>query len=358
MTLFRYASNCLALSLFTAAISLFGQPSSTKAADEPPKPASIVVNATGGAMGKAQRVAFYSEFEKRYGIRVIDSSPADLSKLRAMVESGNVQWDVTEIPGQEGLLAKKLGLLQPFDRKIVDLSHFPDEYKDNEHLYPFILYSTVLGYRKDAFPNDSHPKGWADFWDVKRFPGRRSLRNHPVDNLEFALLADGVKRENLYPLDLDRAFRKLDEIKPHVSVWWTTGAQPAQLLIDKEVVLASGWNGRFYDIIKAGAPIEIEWTGGSMKVTTFGIPKGVKHPYWSQKFLAVMAEPKQQAIFTNILGYPGLDFESIKYVDPKITPYLVSNPDHYAKQFRISDEWWLENGPAAMQRWQRWMLDR
>lgn len=323
---------------------------------EPPKPESIVVNSSGGAVNKALRKAYFSEFEKRYGIKVIDTSPADTSKLRAMVESGNVQWDVTEIPGQDGLLATKLNLLAPLDHKIIDLSEFPEHVKHSKYLFPRSIYSTVLAYRTDVFKNRPHPKTWAEFWDVKKFPGRRSLRNHPIDNLEFALLADGVKPENLYPLDVDRAFRKLDQIKPYINVWWTSGAQPAQLLVDKEVVLATGWNGRFYDLIKKGAPIAIEWGEGAMKESSFGIPRGAKHMYWSQKFLAVMAEAKRQAVYANELAYPGLNLESVKYVNAKVRPYLVTYPENFRKQFRISMEWWAEHGPAVKERWNSWML--
>ena len=126
-------------------------------------------------------------------------------------------------------------------------------------------------------------------WDVKRFPGPRSMRNHPIDNLEFALIADGVPMDKLYPIDFDRAFKKLDQIKPHVTVWWSTGQQPAQLLLDKEVVLATGWNGRFYDLIKKGAPVEIEWNEGALKQGSFVIPKGAKNVYWAKKMLAEMS---------------------------------------------------------------------
>ena len=157
------------------------------------------------------------------------------------------------------------------------------------------------------------------------------MRNHPIDNLEFALIADGVPKDKLYPLDLDRAFRKLDQIKPHVTAWWTTGAQPAQLLLDKEVVLATGWNGRFYDLIKKGAPIEIEWNEGALKQGSFVIPRGAKHQYWANKFLAEMAIPQQQAIYASEMGYPGLNLESLKYVDPKVKDYLPTN-EKYLEQ--------------------------
>ncbi|MFI4986393.1 MAG: ABC transporter substrate-binding protein, partial [Alphaproteobacteria bacterium] len=263
--------------------------------DEPAKPERIVVNDSGGAMGTWMRKAFFDAFEKMYGIRVVETSPVDFGKLRAMVESGNVEWTVTEIGGQDAIRAVKLGLVEKIDDAIVDRSKFSADVRA-PYLFTTAIYSTVLGYRKDAF-KDGHPKSWAEFWDVKRFPGPRSLRNHPVDNLEFALLADGVAADKIYPIDMDRAFKKLDEIKPYVTVWWTTGAQPAQLLLDKEVVLASGWNGRFFDLVLHEAPIDIEWGEGALKQGTFVIPRGAKDAYWGQKFLALMTDAKAEAIY-------------------------------------------------------------
>ena len=128
---------------------------------------------------------------------------------------------------------------------------------------------------------------------MKKFPGPRSLRNHPVDNLEAALMADGVAKDKLYPIDVDRAFKKLDQIQPHINVWWTTGQQPAQLLVDKEVVLATGWNGRFYDLIRKEAPLAIEWNGGILKQGSWVVPKGAKDQYWAMKMLA--ADVRSQA---------------------------------------------------------------
>jgi len=331
-------------------------PLAQSSAQEPAKPDHIVVNDSGGAMGTWMRKAYFDAFEKAYGIRVVETSPVDFGKLRAMVESGNVEWTVTEIGGQDAIRAERLGLVERIDDTIVDRSKFPAEAR-SPYVFAASVYSTVLAYRKDVFKGE-HPKTWADFWDVKRFPGPRSLRNHPVDNLEFALLIDGVAPDKLYPLDLDRAFKKLDEIKPFVTVWWTTGAQPAQLLLDKEVVLASGWNGRFFDLLIKEAPIDIEWDGGALKQGSFVIPKGAKDAYWGQKFLAMMADPKLEAIYGNALGYPGLNADSIQHMDPKVAPLLPTEPSNLKKQFWISDKWWADNGAQAIERWNQWMLKK
>ena len=324
-------------------------------AQEPPKPPQIVVNHSGGSMGAAMRKAFFNGFEKKYGIRVVETSPADFGKLRAMVESGNVEWDVTEIGGQDAIRATKMNLVEKIDDKIVDRSKYPEKVR-TPYVFASSVYTTIIGYRTDVFKNDSQPKSWADWWDVKKFPGARTMRDHPTDNLEFALLADGVTPDKIYPIDFDRAFKKLDQIKPHVNVWWATGQQPAQLLLDKEVVLATGWNGRFYDLIKKGAPIAIEWNQGALKQGSFVIPRGAKNAYWGQKMLAEMSIPQQQAIYASELGYPGLNLEALNYVDPKVKPYL---PTQYIdKQFWIDDAWYAENGNKALELWNAWKLKK
>src|SRR5262245_15447153 len=231
--------------LGTAATSLL--PTGVLAQSEPPKPKQLVFNASGGSQIASLRENYINDFEKETGIKVIDTSPVDFGKLRAMVESGNVTWTITEIGGQDGYRVTEMGLAEPIDAKIVDRSKFQPQ-AQMSHVFSPSCYSTVIAYRPDAFPKGA-PQSWADFWDVTSFPGPRSLRNHPVDNLEAALMADGVAADKLYPIDVDRAFKKLDAIHKHINVWWTSGQQPAHLLVDKEVELATGENGRFDDFI-------------------------------------------------------------------------------------------------------------
>ena len=306
-------------------------------------------------MQNAMRRIFYSEFEKRYGIKVVATSPVDLGKLRAMVQSNNVEWAVTEIGGEDAIRAEQSGLLEPLDLKTIDFSKFPEHLRNRKFVFPKAVYSTVMGYRTDAYPGEK-PKSWADFWNVQKFPGPRTMQNSPTDNLEFALLADGVPADKLYPIDLDRAFKKMDQIKKHVAVWWTTGAQSAQVLVDKEAVLGTAWNGRYYSLIKQGGPVAIEWNQGAIKESAFAIPKGAKDAYWGQKFLALAAEAKPQGEYADVIGYPGLNLEAIKFTDAKVAPFLPTHPDHLPKQFWTDLAWWNQNGAAVKERWSRWML--
>ncbi len=327
------------------------------AQSEPPKPEQIVINDSGGDMQSAMRRIFYSEFEKRYGIRIVNTSPLDLGKLRAMVNSGNIDWAVTELTGEDAVQAEKAGLLEPLDHKIIDFSAYPENLRDRKYIFPKSVYSTVIAYNTDVFKGDNHPKSWADFFDVEKFPGMRSMQNTPIENLEFALLADGVPADKLYPLDVDRAFRKLDTIKKHVAVWWTTGAQSAQVLVDKEVDMGTAWNGRVWSLMKENAPVAIEWNQGAIKESAFGIPAGAPNAYWGQKFLALAAEAKLQGVYAEVIGYPGLNLDALQFTDPKVAPFLPTYPDHLKKQFWTNIAWWSENGAAIKERWSRWVLE-
>ncbi len=322
----------------------------------PAKPARIVVNASGGAQAAALRKAFFEAYEQKFGIRVVDSSPPDLGKLKAMVTTGNVEWAITELTIEDAYRAEKEGLLEPIDHKIVDLSRFPANLRDRKHIFTRSAYSTVMGYRTDVWPAGKGPQSWADFWDVRKFPGPRTLQNKPLDNLEFALLADGVPLDKLYPLDIDRAFRKLDQIKRNITVWWATGAQSAQLLIDKECVMGSAWNGRYYAAIQQGAPIHMEWNQGGIKESAFVIPKGAKDAHWAQQMFQVMTDAKLQGIYANIVTYPGLNLDSPQFVDAKIAPHLPTAKENIDRQFWQDVEWWLANSRAIEDRWAKWLI--
>ena len=341
----------------TAAASLATLPVTGLRADEPAKPESIVVNNSGGAVGVALRKAFYDVFEQETGIRIVESSPMDFAKLRAMVESGNVEWALTEIDPEAIGLARRLNLMEPIDDTIVDRSTYPAEYKDKD-VFVDAVGAVILGYRTDVYPNGSQPKGWKEFWDLKKFPGPRAMRNHPSGNLEFALIADGVPIDQLYPLDVERALKKLDEIKSDIIVWWESGAQAVQLILDKEVNFVTVWNGRFTDVLRKdpSAPVAIEWTEAMAIIGTYVIPRGAKDAYWGQRVLEVMARPERQAIYAAEIPYPTPNPEMLKHLDPALLPSMPSAPENMSKMFLSNYEWWDEHAAATLERWNAWIL--
>ncbi len=317
----------------------------------------IVFCWSGGASGENVWECYIKAFEKATGHKVIHDPGVSFAKLRAMVKSENVQYDLSELYGMDLYeLGTKEGLFEPIDYNIVykDKDCFEGTFLPNAVIFGY--YSTVLSYDAEVFPKGKQPKNWKDFWDVKKFPGPRSLYKGPSNNLEFALMADGVPPDKLYPLDMDRAFRSLDKIKDHVRVWWTAGAQPAQLLTDKEVVMTSAWNGRIYNIIKAGAKVDIQWNQGLIMNSPIAIPKGGSNKKVAMELMNYFIKVENQACYAEKMGYPGPHKRLFEYVNPEFARYLITHPDNVKKMVWNNYKWWVENKAEAEERWNDWIL--
>ncbi len=217
----------------------------------------------GGAYQKAQTIAILDPSAKKLGITINqDSIPDAWPAIKSQVASGKPTWDVVDVPTGYCLRGGEQGLLEKLDfSKLPNGAAMPEAYR-SAYSVAYEFYSSVLAYSQKKFSAEAAPNSWADFWDVKKFPGRRALRNHPIATLEAALMADGVAPDKLYPLDVDRAFKKLEEIKPNITVWWTSGAQSAQLLNDGEVDMVMAWNGRVSALTKEGAKVRFHLQSG------------------------------------------------------------------------------------------------
>jgi putative spermidine/putrescine transport system substrate-binding protein len=316
--------------------------------------ADIVINWSGGAVFKALTECYFNAYEKATDNKVMVEQGANFAKLKAMVKSGNVQWDAAEAVSMDlVIVGEKEGILEPIDYSIIKKD---DLISSAIHPYGvgMAFYSTVMAYRIEKYP--SGPKNWKDFWDVKKFPGPRALENNPYNNLEFALMADGVSPDKLYPLDVDRAFRSLDRIKPHVKVWWTSGAQPAQLLTDKEVDMTSAWNGRIYAIVKKGAKVETVWNQAMIQSSAWVVPKGAKNGKLAMELIDYLHDPKRQACFAKIVAYPGPNKKAFEYLDAEFGNSLPTFPKNYEQQVAVNYQWWVENRDKVQERWDTWLL--
>ena len=175
----------------------------------------------------------------------------------------------------------------------------------------------------------------------------------PEEVIAVALVADGVPVDKLLPFDFERAFKKLDQIKPHVGVWWSSGAQFQQILRDEEVVLAMGWNGRITSLRDKGSPINIEWNQGLMYPSCWVVLKGSKKKDLAMKFLNYTLDPRRQAMIADEMGYGGTNTEAGKYTDPKtITP---TSPGIFEKQFTLDPKWLADNQKEISEKWETWM---
>ncbi len=174
--------------------------------------------------------------------------------------------------------------------------------------------------------------------------------------LEIALLADGVPMDKLYPLDVDRAFRSLDKIKKHVAVWWTKGAQPAQLMTDGEVDMTYAYSGRIANIIKEGVPAAISFDGGSVNIEWLVITKGTKKVKEAMQFIAYTTRAKPQAEFNAAMQYGPINTKAFDYIKPEVAALLPTAPQYQGKTWIPNAEWWVDRDQEIQERWKAWML--
>ena len=161
----------------------------------------------GGAYQKAQTIAILDPTANKLGITINqDSAPDAWPIMRSQVASGKPTWDVVDTPTGNCIRGGEQGLVEKLDfDKLPNAAAMPPEYR-NPYSVAYEFYSSVIGYSQKKYPDPaSAPQSWKDFWDVKAYPGRRALRNHPFATLEAALMADGVAPDKLYPLDVERA---------------------------------------------------------------------------------------------------------------------------------------------------------
>ena len=240
---------------------------------------TLYVNSWGGSYTAAQDAAYFKPFTAATGIQIRVVTPVSYGKIKAQVQTRRYEFDMTSINSMQWLRATREGLGEPIDWSVVNKDRIPPNavVADGFGIAQNIL-GTALCYRTDRYPGGG-PKSWADFWDVKRFPGARSLcLNNSPRTLIFALLADGVPLERIYPLDIDRAFKKLDQIKPHIKVWWREGTQSQQLIRDGEVDMMSIWNARATELKQAGVPVELDLERRSAQHQHLVRPQGRPQP--------------------------------------------------------------------------------
>lgn len=312
---------------------------------------TITIASWGGNYQEAVSKAVWQPTAQKLGITILEDSTNGLADVRAQVTSNSVLWDITELTIDSCAQGQIEGLFEPLDYNLIDESGFDKAVVQPTYI-GFNYYSNVIGWSTDKFGKNG-PQSWKDFWDVEKFPGRRSLRNDPAEVLEAALLADGVELGKLYPLDLDRAFRSLEKIKPHISVWWSSGAQSVQLVTDGEVDMIGAWNGRISAAVKSGAPFTFTFNQGLLMADCLVIPKGGKNKDLAMKALATAVSAE---ILANLPQYIDYGPANLKAYDTGKIPadlakQLNTSPENAAKQAVVRGDWWGENGAAARERW-------
>jgi putative spermidine/putrescine transport system substrate-binding protein len=316
----------------------------------------IVVADPGGPFGPAFKEAFHDPFRQETGITSVQIAREHepTAQVAAMVRAGSYTWDVVTLTLSARDILHRQGLLEPLDWNLPDMNEIMPEARHSAWM-GHDVYCTILAYRTDRF-GQKGPQSWRDFFDVQKFPGRRAMRRSPIDSLEEALLADGVTPDKLYPLDVDRAFRKLDQIKRHIAVWWTGGAQTTQLLQSGEVDMLPTWNARAQTVIDAGGPVRIEWNQGLYSIEGWGIPKGNPKAATGRRFVAFSANARRQATFTKGLAYGPTNPKAYDFIPKETAAKLPTAPDTFPKIILAQEDWWSANRQKAEERFTAWML--
>ena len=306
----------------------------------------------GGAYQDGQAKALFEPFEKETGVKIVQTTGVEIAKLKAQVESKNIEWDIICLPDRLRAPAVKDGLLEK-----LDYSRFPsaDLIKDTvtEYCCGAVTLAMQLCYNPQAFGAGKMPSGWLDFWNTKDFSGRRALYANPAYTLEFALIAAGVPKDKLYPLDVETALKTLDVFKKD-GVWWTQFPQVEQILTNKEAVMSPWTRGVTAQL--AGKPINVSYDGAAVSYEGWVIPKGSKNYDNAMKFIAFATQPKPQAELVKYISFGPSNNKALPLIDPNVAKLLPSDPENYKKGFLFSGAYWGDNLAKVTERFNEWRV--
>jgi len=317
----------------------------------------ITVISYGGASKDAQQAAFYKPFNDHSGTEIVAGEwNGEMAKLKAMVDTKSVTWDVLDVEDTDLARGCEEGLFEKIDYSKITSKNDLIPGSQQECGIGIFVWSNVLAYNADKLT--TAPKDWKDFWDVKKFPGKRSLRKSARGSLEFALMADGVPVNDVYkvlstPEGVTRAFAKLDELKPYIQ-WWEAGAQPPQYLVSGDVVMSSAYSGRIHAVQKAGVNLKTVWNQNLYQFDDWAIPKGTPHLEEAYKFINFAMRPEQQKIYTEKMAYGPSNKIAASLLDESLAGDLPTAPENMKNALKIDVDFWLEYGESLEERFIAW----
>lgn len=303
----------------------------------------------GGVYQKAQRQAWLEPYAKLTGVQWTESEDSANATIKAQVESGQVTWDVVDVGNDFGL-ERNSDVLEPLDFSLIHkdeiLPGFVGPYRVAD-----ITYGIVLAYRSDL-TGGQVPQGWADFFDLKKFPGKRGMYDYSAGGIfEVALMADGVAPKDLYPLDIPRAIKKLDTIKDQL-VFWPGGAKSQELIGSGEVTMSLMWNGRAWSAKHLdNKPVEIQWNQQILTADYFVVPKGTPNKDEAMKFIAWATCAQNNAAPSQYIPY-GPTNVNAKPAPDKVPDLAVSNVNDTTAYF--DDQWVVDNAQALDDAYNAW----
>lgn len=334
----------------------------------------LTVVSWGGAYTKSQVEAYHKPWIAETGHTVkSEDYNGGIAEIKAQVEAKNVSWDIVDVELSDAVRACDEGLLETIDHSKLpagaDGTPATEDFIKGtlyECAVANIVWSTIFAYDKSKI-KENGPTTMADFFDLKKFPGKRGLRKGAKVNLEFALMADGVPAKYVYSVlqsesGVDAAFAKLDTIKDSV-VWWEAGAQPPQLLADGEVTMTTAYNGRIFNAVAGEKkPFEIVWDGQIWDLDLWVIPKGAKNKDLALEFLNYSTGTKALAAQASWISYGPARKSSGPLVGKYATddsidmgPQMPTNPKNLTNAVQSNFEFWADNADQLKERFNAWL---
>lgn len=319
-----------------------------------------VLNA-GGASADSERKSFYVPFTASSGVKIVEESfNQELAKIRAQVETGRSKWDVTTLTAINEATACEEGLLEKIDwARLLDPKLFAGVGGFGRCGVPYLFVSGGIAYDGDKLKDG--PRTWADFWDVKRFPGKRGMLYRAEQTFEVALMADGVEPAKVMdvlaaPGGVERALKKLEELKPHIQ-WWKSGAESMTLLASGEVVMTYAWNGRVASANKTNnRNFRMALGAGHVSGSQYlAIPKGTQNRAEAIRFIQFAAAPPPQAALAREINYAPANAAAYAQLTATEKATLPGEFMDRASLQRGSRyiSFWVDNGDVLLQRFVR-----
>ncbi len=348
------ATAAAAAALTVGSIPLVGEAAAAAFASK-----KIIVSSAGGVYSQQWDQAIYHPFTKATGISVVhDDSSALLPKLQAQVAAHQPASDLTELVLFDSIQANQAGLLRqmPADlyQQLVKLSH--PGWVTKYGICSGGGTTNVIASNTKTVPTAPTTPG--QFFDPSRYPGRRAMwGDNYVGNVITALLADGVPQSKLFPLDLDRAYKRLSALKPSINVWFTTGDQQQQILRDNEVDMLLGWDGRLFNLkAENSVGLALSFTGAQSGLRVFCVPKAAPNPDGAWAFSKWFGtNPRAQGVVTTLDGYPTPSLQEMKFVSPKVAARLWTSPAYVSQVINIDPSKFHENLDTLKTRWYSWL---
>jgi putative spermidine/putrescine transport system substrate-binding protein len=316
----------------------------------------------GGSYQEAQSKALLEPAAEATGIKVNQETYGGMSDVRLQVSSGQVSLDIVVSGSGGAARAAAEGLLEPLDYDVIDVSTFyPGLY--DEYCVGGDVFSVVGAWNTNTYGEDG-PQNWAEFFDTEKFPGSRAYRGKVSGALEPAIMADGVAPEDVYTVldseeGIERAINKIRELKPNISVFWTSGAQQAQLMKDGEVDMTTGWNGRFDNAKKDGAKVSYTFNQALLDYDCFAIPKGAPNKDVAMEFLNEISKAEYQDDLPKYITYGPTNKAAYETgeISAEMAAMLPSSPENSAKQLPISLEWYAKWETIAEEMYQEMLTE-